>query len=69
MKKFFHYTLLIALCTLLFAGCGSGDKPADDAGKVKLGMITRLNASEENFGKFMEQVEATLENGVAIKAN
>ena len=22
MKKFFHYTLLIALCTLLFSGCG-----------------------------------------------
>ena len=22
MKKFFHYTLLIALCSLLFAGCG-----------------------------------------------
>ena len=62
MKKFFHCTLLITLCTLLFAGCGGGEnnKPSDDAGKVKLGMITRLNASEENFGEFMKKIEETL---------
>ena len=66
MKKF-----LIAICAacLLMTGCGGGgDKPVDDAGKVKLGMITRLNASEENFGKFMEQVEATLEVKISSHA-
>ena len=61
MKK-----LLIILSLLLFpisllTGCGGGDKPVDDAGKVKLGMITRLNASEENFGEFMKKIEDTLE--------
>lgn len=33
MKKFFHYSLLIALCSLLFIGCGSDKK--DDA-KLKI---------------------------------
>ena len=58
MRKF-----LAALCAacLLMTGCGGGDKPVDDAGKVKLGMITRLNASEENFGEFMKKVEETLD--------
>ena len=57
MKKF-----LIAICAvcLLMTGCGGGDKPANDAGKVKLGMITRLNASEENFSEFMKKIEETL---------
>ena len=54
------------ICSLiLMTGCGGGgeEKKAsdDDAGKVKLGMITRLNASEENFGVFMKKVEDTLD--------
>ena len=63
MKKFFA---LIMLITLLMTGCG-GDSGGEgklidkDAGKVKLGMITRLNASEENFGEFMNKVEDTLD--------
>ena len=54
------------LITLLMTGCG-GDSGGEgklidkDAGKVKLGMITRLNASEENFGEFMNKVEDTLD--------
>ena len=48
---------------LLMTGCGGGEgkKPSEDAGKIKLGMITRLNASEENFGEFMKKVEETLD--------
>ena len=61
MKKLFA---LLMICTLaLFTGCGGGNenKSSDDAGKVKLGMITRLNASEENFSVFMKQIEDTLD--------
>lgn len=61
MKKFLA---LLMICSLiLMTGCGGGGeekKAADDAAKVKLGMITRLNASEENFGEFMKKVEETL---------
>ena len=35
MKKFFHCTLLIALCTLLFAGCG-GEQSATENKTVKI---------------------------------
>ena len=61
MKKIFA---LLMLVTLLMTGCGGGDnaeKKDSDAGKIKLGMITRLNASEENFGDFMKKVEDTLD--------
>lgn len=62
MKKIFS---LLMICALLLAtGCG-GDNKASDAGKIKLGMITRLNASEENFGDFMKQVEDTLKVKIA----
>lgn len=63
MKKIFTLLMLI---TLLMTGCGpqggEGNKSVDkDADKIKLGMITRLNASEENFGEFMKQLEDTLD--------
>ena len=62
MKKIFALLMLI---TLLMTGCGGSsggdDKKDSDAGKVKLGMITRLNASEENFGEFMKKIEETLD--------
>ncbi|MBR4641183.1 MAG: transporter substrate-binding domain-containing protein [Selenomonadaceae bacterium] len=61
MKKIF--TLLMIFSLLLMTGCGGGEgkKPSEDASKIKLGMITRLNASEENFGEFMKKVEETLD--------
>ena len=65
MKKIFALLMICAL--VLMTGCGGsqgGDdkKPIDkDAGKIKLGMITRMNASEENFGEFMKKVEDTLD--------
>ena len=64
MRKFL--TLLMICSLILMTGCGGsqggdGDKKvADDAGKIKLGMIARLNVSEENFGEFMKEVEETL---------
>lgn len=66
MKKIFA---LLMLVTLLLTGCGGsqGDdsKKTSDAGKVKLGMITRLNASEESFGEFMTKLEQTLNIKIA----
>ena len=66
MKKIL--TALLLLMLVLATGCGGGDTPAKtdgdksaDAGKVKIGMITRLNASEENFGAFMKEIEDTLD--------
>ena len=63
MKKIFALLMLI---TLLMTGCGGsqgGDdaKKDSDAGKIKIGMITRLNASEESFNEFMKKVEDTLD--------
>ena len=69
MKKLFA---LLMICTLaLFTGCGGGNenKSSDDAGKVKLGMITRLNASEENFSVFMKQIEDTLDVKISSHNN
>lgn len=61
MKKIFA---LLMICSLiLITGCGGSndDKTADnDADKIKLGIIARLNVSEENFGEFMHKVEETL---------
>ncbi|MBQ6758498.1 MAG: hypothetical protein IJP42_05360, partial [Selenomonadaceae bacterium] len=62
MKKIFALLMLI---TLLMTGCGGSqggdDKKDSDANKIKIGMITRLNASEESFGEFMKKVEDTLD--------
>ena len=60
MKKIFTLLMICALMT----GCG-GDKSADDTGTVKLGMITRLNASEENFGELMKKIEDTFDVKIA----
>ena len=65
MKKFFALMMICAL--VLVTGCGGsgGDNQNSDAGKIKLGMITRLNASEENFGELMKKVEETLDVRIA----
>ena len=59
MKKIF--ALLMTLALFVVTGCGStdGDKPSD-AKEVKIGMIKRLNVSEEKFGEFIKQIEDTL---------
>ncbi len=63
MKKIF--ALLMTLALFVVTGCGSpGEKPADSK-KVQLGMIKRLNISEENFSELMEKVEDTLNVKIA----
>lgn len=67
MKKFFT---VLMICALVFmTGCGGdGGKPIDkDAGKIKLGKIALLNASEENFDDLMKKIEETL--GVKISSH
>lgn len=53
------------ICALiLMTGCGGGGedkKSAENDGRIKLGMITRLNVSEENFGELMKKIEETLD--------
>ena len=59
--------LPLLILSLAMTGCGGntsgGDdkKVSSDTNKMKLGMITRLNASEENFGEFMKKIEETLD--------
>ena len=66
MKKIFALLMICSLVLLTGCGGGDGDKKADDdAGKIKLGMITRLNASEENFSVFMKKIEETLDVKIA----
>lgn len=65
MKKIF--TVLMTFVLMIVSGCGENEQKntSEDDGKVKLGMITRLNASEENFGVFMTKVEETLDVKIA----
>lgn len=64
MKKILSLLMICAL--ILMAGCGGQEKKtSNDAGKIKLGMITRLNASEENFGELMKKIEDTLDVKIA----
>ena len=41
MQKIFHYTLLITLCTLLFAGCGKEDSPENALAEIKIALAER----------------------------
>lgn len=63
MKKIF--ALLMTFALLLMTGCGGGDNKVSDSNKIKMGMITRLNVSEENFEGFVKQVEETLNVSIA----
>ncbi len=63
MKKFL--ALLMTCALILMTGCGGGDNKPSDDNKIKLGMITRLNVSEENFEGFVKQVEDTLNVKIA----
>ncbi len=61
MKKNFLATLMIV--SLLIAGCGGEEKasapePAPEGdGKATIGIITRLNASEEKYNELMQKLE------------
>ena len=61
MKKIFALLMICAFALMTGCGVETDVKPQKLPDKVKIGMITRLNASEENFGEFMKKVEDTLE--------
>ena len=65
MKKIFAVLMICALALVTGCGDANDDNSSDDANDIKLGMITRLNASEENFGGFMKQLEETLNVKIA----
>ena len=68
MKKIF--TLLMIVTLTLLTGCGgqsNGPQNKTDDNRIKIGMIARLNVSEENFDGFMKQVEETF--GVKISSH
>lgn len=62
MKKILALFMICSM--ILLTGCGGGGgedkKASDDSKQIKIGMITRLNVSEENFGEFMKKVEEAL---------
>ena len=61
MKKIFALLMICALALMTGCGAETDVKPQKLPDKIKIGMITRLNASEENFGEFMKKVEDTLD--------
>jgi len=65
MKKIFALLMICALALMTGCGVEPDVKPQTLPNKVKIGMITRLNASEESFGQFMTKVEETLEIKIA----
>ena len=68
MKKIFALLMICALALMTGCGAETDVKPQKLPDKVKIGMITRLNASEESFGEFMKKVEDTLEIKIASHA-
>ncbi len=68
MKKFFALLMVCALALMTGCGAETDVKPQKLPDKVKIGMITRLNASEESFGDFMKKVEDTLEIKISSHA-
>ena len=62
LKKIAKLLLSCVMAGALFTGCGGGDKPADTSspsgsGDIKLGMITRLNASEQRMEEILQMVQ------------
>ena len=61
-KKIAKVLLSCLMAGALFTGCGGGDKPADtssssSSGDIKLGMITRLNATEKRMEEILQMVQ------------
>ncbi len=65
MKKIFALLMICAFALMTGCGVEPDVKPQPLPDKVKIGMITRLNASEESFGQFMTKVEQTLDVKIA----
>ncbi len=64
LKKVVKVLLSCVMAGALFTGCGGGEQPAqkaDDAnksgGKIQLGMITHLNASEQKMNDILAKIE------------
>ena len=57
MKKLFISLSLVLSSLFLLTGCGGENQPVDDAGKVKLGMLTPLNSTEDKMGEVLNSIE------------
>jgi polar amino acid transport system substrate-binding protein len=57
MKK--KFCTLICAVALLMVGCGGekNSEPAQDSGKVTIGVITHLNAGETEYNEYMKKLE------------
>ena len=54
MKKFFNYTLLITLCSLLFLGCGENSQ-ATSVGEEKILNTIKISVRDKKFSARLEE--------------
>ena len=70
MKKFFHCTLLIALCSLLFTGCGGSDSAGDGKFSVMLGSnVVSLDSAQATDSASFEVIADCIDGLMQLDAD